>query len=673
MYLLRIYLKKLAHFMLNNQISVLFITVFLVISLQTLNAQTSVESWSPESMVNLPVVGSPEISPDGSVIAYTVRKTRMEEEESSFLTHVWVAGTDGSINRQFTRGEESATSPQFSPDGSYLSFISARDNERQVYKMYLNGGEAQKITSAENGVGSYSWSPDGSRIAYTMTDPQTDEEKQREHEKRDVIMVDQDFKFSRIYVQAVDEDSAKAVYGDDLHTTSFDWSPDGETIVFAHQPTPRINDRYEMNISTVPADSGAVTSLINQEGTDSNPWFTPDGENVVFVSHGGVLEAVGLGDLFIVSVGGGEPQALAHTFDRNATIAGFDDSDNLLIREWRNTVSSLYRVPLNGGDPELITPEDGTYNQFAVNRDGNRIAFTFEDSDTPREIFYSDLEGFSAEKVSGIFDHISLPEFGETEVLSWTSPDGMEIEGLLTYPVGYEEGDRMPLILMVHGGPAGIYAQTWTGGGSIYAIQFFAEQGYALLRPNPRGSAGYGKDFRYANVEDWGLGDYEDLMSGVDHVIEMGVADPDQLVEMGWSYGGYMTSWIVTQTDRFKAASMGAGLSNLVSMVGTTDIPGYLMAHLGGAYWDGNMETYERHSAVYHMDNVVTPTQIIHGANDLRVPLGQGQEFYWALQEKAVDTELILYPRTGHGPTEPKFIADVSNQILRWFDEHLGR
>jgi len=659
--------------MLNNKILVLLYLFLFATGIQVLQAQTTVESWTPESMIDLPVVGSPEISPDGSMIAYTVRETRMEDEESSFLTHIWVANSDGSINRQFTRGEESATNPQFSPEGNYLSFISTRDNGRQVYKMYLSGGEAQKITSAENGVGSYQWSPDGSRIAYTMTDPQTEEEKQREREKKDVIIVDEDFKFARIYVQAVDEDSAKVIYSEDLHTDSFDWSPDGSTIVFAHQPTPRINDRYEMSISTVPADSGSVTTLVDWEGTDSDPHFTPDGENIVFVSHGGELEAVGLGDLFVVSADGGEPRKLAETYDRNASIVGFDQAGDLLIREWRNTVSSLYRVPLNGEEAELITSEDGIYNQFAVNREGNRIAFTFEDSDTPREIFYSDLDVFTAKKVSGIFDDIVLPEFGETEVLTWTSPDGLEIEGLLTYPVGFQQGDRVPLILMVHGGPAGIYAQTWTGGGGIYAIQFFAEQGYALLRPNPRGSAGYGKEFRYANVVDWGYGDYEDLMSGVDHVIDMGVADPDQLVEMGWSYGGYMTSWIVTQTDRFKAVSMGAGLSNLVSMVGTTDIPDYLLAHMGGPYWDGNMEAYERHSAVYHMENAVTPTQIIHGANDLRVPLGQGQEFYWALQEKGVDTEMILYPRTGHGPTEPKFIADVSNQILRWFDKYLER
>jgi dipeptidyl aminopeptidase/acylaminoacyl peptidase len=650
-------------------ISFLFLPGFLVQS----KAQTTIENWTPESMVDLPVVGSPAISPDGSVIAYTVRETQMKGDDSSFLTHIWVAKADGSFNRQFTRGEESSTNPQFSPDGRYLSFISSRDGDRQVYKMYLDGGEAVQVTSAENGVESYQWSPDGFKIAYTMTDPKTEEERIREQERRDVILVDQDFKFSRIYVHSLAADTAKAVYSEDLHTTSFDWSPDSETLVFAHQPTPRINDRYEMNISTVPADSGEVTSLVYREGTDGSPLFTPDGGQVVFTSHGGEMEAVGIQDIFVVDADGGEPRALPHTYDRNATLAGFDAAGNLLVREWRNTTSVLYSLPLDGEGPELITPEDGIYNQFAVNKHGDSIAFIYENSDDPREVFMSGLNQFSAQKISAVFDEFIFPEFGRTEVLTWSSYDGMEIEGLLTLPVGYEEGDEVPLILMVHGGPAGIYAETWTGTGGIYAIQFFAEQGYALLRPNPRGSTGYGKEFRYDNVMDWGYGDYEDLMSGVDEMIEMGVAHPDSLAEMGWSYGGYMTSWIVTQTDRFKAASMGAGLSNLVSMVGTTDIPDYLLAHMGGPYWDGNMKTYERHSAIYHMDNVTTPTQIIHGTSDLRVPPGQGQEFYWALQETGVDSEMILYPRTGHGPTEPKFIADVSNQILRWFDKHLGR
>jgi len=202
-------------------------------------------------------------------------------------------------------------------------------------------------------------------------------------------------------------------------------------------------------------------------------------------------------------------------------------------------------------------------------------------------------------------------------------------------------------------------------------IQYFAQEGYAVLRPNPRGSTGYGKDFRYANIMDWGYGDFDDLMSGVDLVIGMGVGDPDQLYLMGWSYGGYMTSFAVTKTDRFRAASMGAGLPNLISMTTTTDIQDYLVGHMGGEFWD-DYETYEKHSAMYRIKNVVTPTQVIHGAEDLRVPFTQGQEFYRALDRRDVATEMIVYPRTPHGPREPKFLMDVSDRILTWFRKHEG-
>lgn len=379
------------------------------------------------------------------------------------------------MNRQFTQGEKSATSPAFSPDGNYLTFLSSRNGENQIYKMPLDGGEAQKITSAENGVSRYKLSPDGSHIAYTMTDPKSEEEKTREREKRDVILMDQDFKFARLYVQPADGDSAIAIYGEDLHTTGFDWSPDGTQIVFSHQPTPRINDRYYNDISLVPSDSGAVKELVNRTGVDSNPFFTPDGERIVFSSHGGELEVVGLGDLFMISANGGEPEALPYTYDRNASIVGFDSDGNLLITESRHTASALYRVPLNGAEPELLIENDGIYNGFDVNQEGDRVVFTYQNSDEPGEVFYSDLNNFSRQKVSAVFDDADFPEMGKTEVITWNSPDGTEVEGLLTYPVGYEEGDQVPLILMVHGGPAGVYSQTWTGSGGIYAVQFFAD------------------------------------------------------------------------------------------------------------------------------------------------------------------------------------------------------
>lgn len=636
--------------------------------------------WTPEKMIQLEVVGDPVISRNGEMVAYEVRETLMSQDRSSFRTQIWVEKTDGTMKRQFTQGEHSANNPRFTPDGKALTFTASRNDEKnQVYRIYLNGGEAEQLTHAENGVGSYKWSPDGSKIAYIMTDPETEEEKNRVKEKRDVVLVDKDYNFSRLYVETVNENpedsTATQITANDFDVTSFDWSPSGETIVFSHQPTPKIDDERKSNISTVPADSGSVKSLVDWKGADGNPLYSADGSYIVFESSGGQEEPIGLTDIYRVSTeGGSTPEALGKTPNRSASIVEWaPDGESLLIAESRNTMTALYRLSVNGDDAELITPEDGVYGDFDRANDGQYLVFTFEQPSTPPNVYTSTINSFNKKQLTNIYADVDLPEMGKTELISWESKDGMKVEGLLTYPIGYEEGDKVPLILNVHGGPAGVYSQRWTGGGSIYAIQYFAAEGFAILRPNPRGSTGYGKEFRYANVQDWGYGDYEDLMTGVDKVIDMGVADEENLFEMGWSYGGYMTSFIITRTDRFNAVSMGAGLPNLISMVNTTDIPSYLVGHMGGYYWENEEleEIYERHSAIYQLDEISTPTQIIHGLEDDRVPTSQGKEFYWALQEREIPSELILYPRTPHGPREPKFIADVSHRIMKWFKQYL--
>jgi dipeptidyl aminopeptidase/acylaminoacyl peptidase len=228
------------------------------------------------------------------------------------------------------------------------------------------------------------------------------------------------------------------------------------------------------------------------------------------------------------------------------------------------------------------------------------------------------------------------------------------------------------LILNIHGGPAGVFTQNFTGAGSVYPIQAFAQDGYAVLRPNPRGSAGYGREFRHANYNDWGYGDYEDDQAGVDKAISLGIAHPDSLVICGWSYGGYMTSFTITRTNRYKAASVGAGVTNLMSFVGTADIPGFLPDYFGGEYWS-RMEIFMKHSPMFHIKNVKTPAQVIHGERDLRVPPSQGFEFYTALKRLNVPTEMITYPRTPHGVQEPKFIQDIGNRTIAWFDKYLRK
>ncbi|MDH5590723.1 MAG: prolyl oligopeptidase family serine peptidase, partial [Gemmatimonadota bacterium] len=381
----------------------------------------------------------------------------------------------------------------------------------------------------------------------------------------------------------------------------------------------------------------------------------------------------GLDDVYVVSAAGGEPRKLADSHDRSGGIVGWSrDGTRILLLESVGTTRHLTALPLDGGPLERLTSGDGVLGSVSFAGGADLMAFTWQDLDTPPDVHVSRVSTWTPRRISDVHAGVDVPTMGSTELLSWRSQDGLfEIEGLLTYPVGYDASRSYPLILQVHGGPAGVFSQAFTGSPSIYMTQYFAQEGYAILRPNPRGSTGYGKDFRFANVEDWGFGDMDDLMAGVDEVIARGVAHPDSLLLMGWSYGGYMTSFAVTRTDRFRAASMGAGLPNLVSMVTTTDIGEYLVGHMGDTEFWEDYDRYEKHSAMYRIANVTTPTQVIHGENDLRVPFTQGQEFYRALQRRHVPTEMIVLPRTPHGPREPKLLMEVSPLILKWFEQYL--
>lgn len=666
-------------------------TLLIVLSLVAYTANSQ-NTWTAEKIMQYKNITETNISPDGKYIAYVVRVPVMEGEKSEYNNQIWVAATDGAFNLQYTRGEKSSSSPRFSPDGKQIAFLSNRQGDKnQVFTMRLMGGEPEQITDTKTGVTTFKWSPDGARIAYLMKDPDNEEEEKSKKEKTDVILVDKNFKYNHLYTTSVSSDKAgkrkiKQLTSGTYHVNGFDWSPDGSTIAFSYAPNPKINDGgLESDISTIPSDSGKITPIVKRPGVDVSPLYSPDGKWIAFQSTGGQPERVGLSDVYKVSSSGGSLIELQKTPDRNASIEAWaQDGSYLFVSENYKTSHTLLALPsdnktktLKGdfiaySDSKLpiLTSLKGSSSAFSISKSGS-MAYTFEDVNTPEEVFIAGAKGENNKKISSVNSDFDPPTLGKTELISWKSKDGLVVEGLITYPVDFEQGKKYPIVLQIHGGPAGVFSQSYTGAPGIYMTQYFAQQGFIVLRPNPRGSSGYGKDFRYANIRDWGFGDYQDLITGVDHVLNMGIADKDKQFVMGWSYGGYMTSWVVTQTDRFKAASMGAGLPNLVSMVTTTDIPDYIVAHAGGKEFWEEYEEYEKHSAIYQIKNVKTPTQVIHGANDLRVPFTQGQEFYNALKRKGVDTEMIVYPRTPHGPQEPKLLMDVSPRIMKWFEKYM--
>ena len=655
----------------------LIVLFFLFISF----AKSQELKWNPEESMNIKSISQVNMSENGKYITYVVREAVMEKEKSEYLSQIWVSATDKSFNEKYTHSNKSSTSPKFSPNGKSIAFLSVRSGKNQIWIMNSFGGEAKQITKAKNSINNFKWSSNGEFIAFTMNDPETEEEKKIKKEKRDVILVDKNFKYSHIYViNPNDKKSLKKITSGDFSVNSFDWSPSNENIVFSHQKDTNINTGFiNTDISVVGVGDKVIKSLISRPGLDSDPHYSNDGKYISFVSSGGKIEPIGLLDVYIFSNINNEIKKLTETPNRSANILKWSpDNKSILVMESIGTNSQVMSIEVEGNKVKYITNKEnlkypiGYFSSVAFNKSTSLMAYCYEDLKTPIEVYFSKSKKFKNLVISNINSELKYPKLAMSERISWNSKDGLRIEGILTYPKNYKKGKKYPIILQIHGGPAGVFSERFNGRPGIYMTEYFAEKGYATIKPNPRGSTGYGKDFRYANYKDWGFGDFDDVTSGVDKVIEMGIADKNKQFVMGWSYGGYLTSFVVTKTDRFKAASMGAGLPNLVSMVTTTDIQDYLVGHLGGEFWD-DYETYEKHSAIYQIKNTVTPTQVIHGEKDLRVPFTQGQEFYRALSRLGVDTEMIVYPRTPHGPREPKLLMDVSERILKWFEIYMPK
>jgi dipeptidyl aminopeptidase/acylaminoacyl peptidase len=659
--------------------TILFGFVFLTI-VSASKAQTNAPTvWTPEMQLKVKTLGAPRVSPDDKRAVYTVVNEVMTPDKSEYVTQIWLASADGKENSQITFGEKSSTNPKWSPDGSAIAFTSNRkDNRNNLYLLRLAGGEAEPLTDLKSSVADFEFSPDGKFIAYLMSDPKTEDEEKNDKGRNDFRWVDENPKMSRLYVVALAKDSngkrePRKLTTENYNVSGFDWSPDGSRIVFSHTKSSIANDWTTSDVSIVETASGKATTFVATASAESSPTFAPDGKSIaVLVSDNPPRWAQsGLIQIFSVT-GGGEPKSLAASYDGQPNIAGWSaDGKRIYFSEAKGTGTQIYAVDVAANKVEEIKTTAAVYSGLNLNHGGTTFGFVRQTSDAPPEAFVASVSNFAPVQISRANADLPKLAIGKTEVIRWKSADGKEIEGLLTYPVGYQAGTKVPLILNVHGGPAGVFQQTFVGGRGVYPIATFAARGFAILRPNPRGSSGYGTEFRRANIKDWGVGDYQDLMAGVDKAVEMGVADPARLGVMGWSYGGFMTSWIVTQTKRFKAASAGAPVTNLMSFNGTADIPAFIPDYFGGQFWE-NPEIYAKHSPMFNVKGVSTPTLIQHGDADIRVPISQGYEFYNALKAQGVPVRMIVLPRQPHGPNEPKMQLAAMQANLDWFEKYLG-
>jgi dipeptidyl aminopeptidase/acylaminoacyl peptidase len=632
--------------------------------------------WTPAMTFKVKRVGTVRVSPDGNRAAFVVGTAVMEGEQSEWISQIHVASTDGSGAFPLTRSEKSSTAPTWSPDGQWIAFVSARggkDATANLWRIRVDGGEAEPLTEEKGAASAPAWSPDGKWIAFLLTDPKDEDEEKGDKEHRDARVVDEKSKMSRLYVvpAEADADGKRAVRkltAGALHVTGgFDWSPDSRTLAFTHQPTPGADDWTRSDVSLVDVAGATVRPLAASPAAERQPSYSPDGRWIALAVSDAPPTWSGRTRVHVVAAEGGTPRALALTADEEPEIVGWlADGRRILVAESRGTARRLSTLAVDGSTPVDLTPADTMVEGASLNAARTKLGFTSQAPDTPAEAFVSVVEPFAPRRLARMQAAENVPT-GRTEVVSWKAPDGKTIEGLLTYPAGYAPGSRAPLLVVIHGGPTGVFVRSFAGNPSPYPVAVFASRGYAVLRCNVRGSGGYGAEFRRSNFRDWGGGDYRDILSGVDALVAKGIADPDRMGVMGWSYGGYMTSWVITQTKRFKAASVGAGVTNLMSFTGTTDIPSFIPDYFGGEHWDV-FDTWRKRSALFNIKGVTTPTLIQHGEADVRVPISQSYELYNALKRQAVPAKMVVYPRQPHGIQEPKLMLDAMTRNVEWFD-----
>jgi dipeptidyl aminopeptidase/acylaminoacyl peptidase len=638
--------------------------------------ETKAPELSPEEIADRLRPSDPRISPDGKAVAFVVAPLGKKEEQVKQA--IWWS-RDGQPAKQFSGGEHSDHSPRWSPDGTKLAFISNRkDKEGKASNLFVSpvdGGEALALGDLKGSLSHPQWSPDGKSIAVLRTDEDTEAEKKaKEEEKKDHEVFEEDDKLTRLWVIDAASGKARCLTHGNRHILDYAWAPDSERLVLVTGDEPNINAwLIKTHLSVVAASGGLQKPVADfPSGVGAPVIREVDGQEVVALIADDHRNDPSQ-SVWTVPLTGGEKRNLLPGYE--GVVAALEplgiapDALGLLMIE--GTQGKIYRLSANGGELGPITPpslaKSGTFNGISFSADGSRIAGIWTDSSHPEEVFIGKSDG----------NVTTVSEFGKPfadrlqagEVVRWQSSDGVEIEGVLIKPRDCQEGMRYPLVVQVHGGPSWQWEDRANLSWHDWA-QMLASRGYAVLLPNPRGSTGRGSAFEKLLQDDVGGGEAQDLISGARAMVERGIADPDRLGIAGWSWGGYLTAWTITQTDIFKAAVMGAGLANLISDHGAGDIPNANLMYYPGHPYE-HFDHYADRSPLKHVTKVKTPTLILHGANDVRVHPEQGQEYYRALKVLGVPTRLVRYPREGHGIAERNHQIDIMERIIDWLGKYL--
>jgi dipeptidyl aminopeptidase/acylaminoacyl peptidase len=629
-------------------------------------------------------VGDPQVSPEGKWVAYTVTSMDAKEDESD--TDIYMAPLAGGPALRLTGSKKPERSPRWSPDGRWLAFLSGREGKKtQVWLMSREGGEAVKLTDFKASVSSLAWSPDSTRLGLIVSDADPDDSDSdddaaagaaKKKAPRPIVVRRLQFKRdsegylrdirSHVHVFDVNSKASFAVTSGPYDDAEVAWSPDGKSIAFSSNRTKEPDASRDSDIFVVEAKAGATPRpLASGPGADRSPVWSPDGKWIAYEAGGDPKDMwYGASHVAVIGVDGAAPRALTAALDRNVDRPRFSADGRFvyfLLEDGGN--QHLARVPVAGGAVERVVTGEREVRAYTMSSKGD-LALLVSEPQMPSEVF--SLGAASAlRRVSTVNDEfLKGIELATVERFKAKSADGTTIDGFLTRPPGAPAGQRLPTILRIHGGPVSQFStafqQEW---------QVLAGAGYAVVAANPRGSSGYGTAFSRAIWADWGNKDFQDVMAAVDHVVAMGVADPDRLGVGGWSYGGILTDYVITKTGRFKGAISGASEANFLSNYGTDHYQYEWETELGLPW--RNVERWVKLSPWFAIDKVTTPTLLMGGADDMNVPLLNSEQLYQALRRLGRETELVIYPGQHHGIRRPSYVKDRYERYIAWYDKYV--